>query len=431
MSDERGPRLGYGEEAGLSPVRPGSQSERVDRVLERARRSRFWALRIGAVDASRFDEVPPVSKSELLEDQLANPPYGSRHCVDETQIARIFSTSGTSGVPLLRVMTARDWQSAVERVATNFRGLDRVGPVLVTSPADHFGPAMTMEAIAASGLAPVGAGRWTTQMRAQYIASASPVALAGVPSYLLHLGDIGRQLGLRFEDAGIERILAFGEGGGSQRGMKSRLSESYGGAEVLDGYGMSETGPLGRACPDGHGLHLYHPELLVESLDPATGAPVPDGELGELVITTLEVEAQPLIRYRTGDLVRLARWARCSCGSDGRRTIGPLQGRADDMIVFRGVNIFPAIVAELVAGEESLAGAFEIVVDERDVLATIVLRVEPSAGVSTVAALNAKRRLASRLQDVLGINLETQLEEPGSVDVELPSGKHRNVRRIR
>lgn len=400
-------------------------------LFHRARRSPFWATRLPTSCREGLAGIRPVTKRELVDDQASHPPYGSTLCVVPTEIARIFGTSGTSGLPLLRALTTGDWRRAVARVATNFTDLARVAPVVVLSPSDHFGPAMTIEAITGAGLMPVAAGRWSTEARARFIAASHPVAISGVPSYLLHLAHTARDMGLRFEDARVERILAFGEAGASQPAMKARLQEAYGGVEVRDGYGMSEAGPLGRGCPDGHGMHFYEPELLVECLDPESGDPVPDGELGELVITTLELEAQPLIRYRTGDLVRLAPRAPCSCGSSARRTIGPMEGRADDMVVYRGVNIFPSSIADVIAAEDSLTDVFELVVDEREVMASLRLRVEPVTALSRAAAAETERYLAQRLSEVLGVSIPIIVEHPGGVDVSLASGKHRHVRRIR
>lgn len=408
------------------------QLVRMARTVRWARQSEFWSRRLPGADPAweNWAEIPNVTKRELIENQAEHAPYGSSLCVATDQIARVFATSGTTGHQLLRALSQADWANAIDRAADNIRDLAPGTPVMVLSPADLFGASIVQAAIQSTNLVPVMAGRWSTEARARFIASARPAAVVGVPSYLLHLADIAGEHGLDLSEAGVARIVSFGEPGGSQPAVRARLRERYGEIQIIDGYGMTEAGPLGRGCPAGAGLHFDEGDFVVECLDPSTQTPVADGEMGELVITTLRVEAHPLIRYRTGDLVRLAAPGVCACGSWARRTEGSLQGRTDEMIWYRGVNLFPSTIGALIARENALTESFELVVDGRRALLSLQLRVESASPLTDSEAKRLAADIAGKLRDALGIEVPTIVESPGSIHVELSNGKFRRVRRL-
>ena len=163
-----------------------------------------------------------------------------------------------------------------------------------------------------------------------------PRVLCCTPTYALHLADVARKESI---DVRVEKIIVAGEPGGSIPSVRERMSAAWGGAEVVDHYGMTEVGPVAfQKTGEPGALHIIEESYFAEVIDPQTLAPVVDGELGELVLTSLGRIAWPLLRYRTGDLVRRR----------GSALEGGIIGRADDMVVVRGVNIYPSAVDAVV-----------------------------------------------------------------------------------
>src|SRR5207302_274319 len=186
--------------------------------------------------------------------------------------------------------------------------------------------------------------------------------------------------------------------------------------DACDIYGLSEViGPgVAMECRDGKGaLHVFDDHFYPEVVDPGTGEPSPPGVLGELVLTTLTKEALPVLRYRTGDVTRFVDEP-CPCGRTFRR-IARLSGRTDDMLVIRGVNVFPSEIEAVVLEEPALAGQYQIWVDRRSTMAELTVKTELAAAESVPSREDVERRVRERLAERLRIRVEVSCGEPGSV----------------
>jgi phenylacetate-CoA ligase len=200
-------------------------------------------------------------------------------------------------------------------------------------------------------------------------------------------------------------------------GFRHKLEEAWGGGyDACDIYGLSEViGPgVAAECRENKGgMHVFEDHFYPEIIDPGSDDPVPEGERGELVITTLTKEAQPVIRYRTGDITRFLPGG-CPCGRTARR-IARIEGRADDMLIIRGINVYPREIEEVLLDEESVSGTYAIIVDRRATLPELIARVE----VADPSLLDRKdevgRRLADRLHDRVRIRVTVDVRDPGTI----------------
>jgi phenylacetate-CoA ligase len=234
-------------------------------------------------------------------------------------------------------------------------------------------------------------GGMSSALRARVIAENRCTVLCCTPTYALHLAEASREAGIDPATTAIRRVVVAGEPGGSLPAVRDRISAAWNGSRVSDHHGMTETGPVTYEDPARPGaLVMLENSFLAEVIDPHTLRPVDDGHRGELVLTTLRRTASPLIRYRTGDLV-------AARGTDGRLILeGGILGRVDDMLVVRGVNVYPAAVDEIV---RSVAGTAEyrVTVDRRPALAALEIEIEGDA--------TAANRLAGRLKEDLALRI--------------------------
>jgi phenylacetate-CoA ligase len=198
--------------------------------------------------------------------------------------------------------------------------------------------------------------------------------------------------------------------------FRSKLEAAWGGIDACDIYGLSEViGPgVAAECREGKGaMHVFDDHFLPEIVDPDTGAPAADGSPGELVITTLTKEALPVLRYRTGDVTRFVDGP-CPCGRTHRR-IARLSGRTDDMLVIRGVNVFPSEIEAAVLEDPALAGQYQIWVDRRGALAELTVKAELTGPADVPMRHEVERRLRERLAERLRIRVEVSCADPGSL----------------
>ena len=234
--------------------------------------------------------------------------------------------------------------------------------------------------------------------------------LCCTPTYALHLGTVAGERGPSLRDSRVRAIVVGGEAGGSIAATRARIEELWPGATVYDHHGMTEVGPVSHACPAAPGvLHVLEDRYLCELVDPATGAPVAPGgrEPGELVLTTLGREGSPALRYRTGDLVRAGPRGACACGRTTQRLEGGILARADEMVVVRGVNLFPSAVEELVRSVPGIT-EYRVEVDRSRPLAEVRLQIEASGA-------HAARQLQEEFRRVYGLRVPVQLARPGEL----------------
>lgn len=286
--------------------------------------------------------VPLTTKAEIAADFAAHPPYGSNLTFPREQYTRLCQTSGTTGRPLAILDTPASWDWMLGNWATIYEA-GGVRPGDRVYFAFSFGPFLgfwtAFEAAARYGCLCIPGGGLSSAARLRAIAAHEPQVLCCTPTYALHLAEVSARENVAITGT-VRKIFVAGEPGGSVPAVRARISEAWRGAEVLDHYGLTEIGPVAyQASGEPDVLWINTDRYFAEVLHPQTLEPVATGELGELILTSLGRAAWPLLRYRTGDLVR-------------RRADGALEGgilgRADDMIVVRGVNIYPSAVDAVV-----------------------------------------------------------------------------------
>ena len=293
----------------------------------------------------RIAELPFTEKDELRASQAAHPPLGAQAAIDIAQAARIYSTSGTSGAPLYIPLTRHDveqWRE-IGRKTYSCNGLKAGERVVTTYGAGPFVAGASLAAFEAIGAVHIPVGVGNTEKLLAAVERLQPEALACTPSYALYLSE-------RFPGKhSVRRIIVGGEPGGGEQSFRDKLQSAFG-ARVYEIMGIGDiAASLWGECPAQAGMHFSAEGLIhVELIDPDSGkgAAMKDGATGELVYTHLAREAAPLLRFRSRDHVRI--WASgCSCGRSSLRV--RCIGRTDDMLIVRGVNVFPSAVREVVA----------------------------------------------------------------------------------
>jgi phenylacetate-CoA ligase len=250
-------------------------------------------------------------------------------------------------------------------------------------------------------------------------------AIACTPSYLLHIGEVAEKMGISIRDDTDLQMGFLGAEPWSEQ-MRTRIQDWLG-IRAYDIYGTSElSGPMFTECSEQQGIHIWGDLALLEVVDPATGEVLEAGEEGELTVTMLQKEALPMVRYRTGDLTVIDT-DRCACGRTHPR-IGRIRGRVDDMLIVRGINVFPSQVEHTLLEIPEVGKHFQIVVDRKGALDSMLVRVEVSeeAFSDRIPDLMViKRKVEHRLKSSLNVSVEVELVEPGT----LPrfEGKSRKV----
>jgi phenylacetate-CoA ligase len=347
---------------------------------------------------------PLTTKQELVEDQAAHPPYGSNLTHPVGHYTRCHQTSGTTGAPLRWLDTPESWAAMTDDWATVLRaaGITAADRIFF---AFSFGPFLgfwlAFEAAGKLGVLSIAGGGMSSAQRARVIREHACTVLCCTPTYALHLAEASRAEGIDPSTGRIRLVVVAGEPGGSIPAIRQSIATAWGGARVFDHHGMTETGPVTYEHPGRPGdLVVMERSFLAEVIDPATTLPVQAGERGELVLTTLRRTGSPLIRYRTGDLVQSRR-------IDGDRVLeGGILGRVDDMVVVRGVNVYPTALDALVRTSAS-AGEYRVTVDRRSHLAELSIELESDAAEAEA--------VSRRIQESLALRVPVTVAAPGSL----------------
>jgi phenylacetate-CoA ligase len=353
--------------------------------------------------------LPFTGKSDLRE----HYPFGLL-AVPRERLVRVHASSGTGGKATIVGYTAADlevWTTVMARslvMAGVREGMvvhNAYGYGLFTG---GLGFHQGAERIGAT-VVPVSGG--LTERQARLLRDLGGQVLCCTPSYALNIAQALRDAGIGLDELALE-VGSFGAEPWTEP-MRERIQRELG-LVALNMYGLSEiVGPgVSAECREGRsGSHVHEDHFLVETVDPATGEPVPPGEHGELVFTTLTKEALPLLRYRTGDIAALT-LDRCVCGRTLAR-MGPVIGRRDDMLIIRGVNLYPSEVELALLGVEGVAPHYQIVVERPEVMDELTVRCEPSSAGADRADLAA--RVGRALHAETGIGMNVELLEPGQV----------------
>jgi phenylacetate-CoA ligase len=256
----------------------------------------------------------------------------------------------------------------------------------------------------------------STKKQLMILQDFGPTAICCTPTYALYLAEQGEEMGIDMRSLKL-RVGIFGAEPWSEN-IRQKIEDSLG-ITALDIYGLSEIiGPgVAMECIEGrNGLHVFEDHFIVETINPNTGEVVPYGEEGELVFTSLTKEAFPLIRYRTRDMSRLMKEP-CRCGRTLAR-ISRILGRSDDMLIIRGVNVFPSQIESVLVSIEGLEPHYELIVDRVGTLDTLEIRVEMSENVFSdeVRVLQGlEKRITKDIKDYLGVTANVRLVEPKSL----------------
>jgi len=351
-------------------------------------RSPFYRRKLDAAgvrpeQVRSYDDVrtiPFTEKEELRASQDRHPPWGDFGCITPREAVRVFQTSGTTGQPVRVMLSRKDWHDNFYEQFSHFRcgyGLTEDDVLFVPFNYGLFvawwGFQMAMER---AGLMVIPGGGQGSKDRLRSMLDWGATVVCGTPSYLLYLAETARKNGIDLPGSSIRKIVAAGEPGAAVLSTKKAL-ESQWGAECFDDIGSTEITNFGYECVRHQGTHVVESMLLAEVLDPETLAPLPDGEIGELVLTNLCCESMPLIRYRTRDLVRFNR-ATCECGRTFLRLDGGVLGRTDDMFHFAGVNIFPTQIQNLLHKIDEFSQEYQLVVPRMGSGERLKIQVEPA-----------------------------------------------------
>ena len=342
----------------------------------------FYGARLrgaGLTDARLFqssdylESLPFTCKSDLVEDQEAHPPFGTNLTFPLDRYIHLHQTSGTMGKPLrwLDTRESWDWWARCWGAVYHAAGI---------TPADRiyfafsFGPFIGFWAAWAGcekiGALAISGGAQNSYQRLRNLIELQATALCCTPSYALHLAEVARKENIDLGKSAVRRIVVAGEPGGSVPGTRARIEEAWG-ARVFDHTGATEIGAHGLTCLGQCGVHLNEGEFLIEVINPLDEKPADEGEL---VITNLGRIGSPVLRYRTGDHVRINRNA-CECGRSFVRMDGGIVGRLDQMLIVRGVNIFPSSLESIVRSFPSVE-EFRIVIDTVDAIDQLSLVIE-------------------------------------------------------
>ena len=373
----------------------------------------FWRDRLSGVSSwGDFERLPMTTKSEILADQAAHPPFGSNLTHPLERYVRLHQTSGSSGDQPLRWLDTveswewweRIWAEHVYRAA-GVSVDDRVffafsfGPFIGFWSA--FGGAQRLGAMCVSG------GAMTTEQRVRNMLDLGATVLMCTPTYALRLADVASEIGVNLSAGSVRTTIHAGEPGASIPATRAAIEAAYS-TVSYDHTGMTELGPTGHSCSQRDGVHLIESEFIFEVADD-----------GELIASNLGRWGMPLFRYRTGDRVTVSREA-CSCGSPFLKMVGGIRGRVDDMFTVRGVNLYPSQIEDIVRRHPEVT---EFVIEHRRErrMDEVTLLVE------SARATFAADRLEAELRQALGVRLECRVVAPGT----LPKAELKSRRLVR
>ncbi len=399
------------------------QLERLESTLNRVYmnvpfyRKKFDGIGFNPEDLRSLDDLqklPFTTKNDLRE----NYPYGL-FAVPLREVVRVHASSGTTGMSTVVGYSKTDiktWSNLVARILTA-GGITKDDVIQITFNYGLFTGAFGLhygaERVGASVI-PISSGN--TKRQIQIMQDFKTSALVGTPSYAMLIADTMMEMGINPNSLSLKYGLFGAEpwSDAMRKDLESKLK-----IVVTDNYGLSEVmGPgVAGECLEQNGLHIAEDHFLVELINPDTLETARPGEVGELVITTLTKEAFPVIRYRTRDLTRLLP-DRCGCGRTMRR-MTRVFGRTDDMLIIRGVNVFPQQIETVLFEIEGIAPHYQIVIDRKGALDETTVNVEVSESIffdEMKKQSELKETIKKRLASELGISVEVKLVEKKTLE---------------
>jgi phenylacetate-CoA ligase len=368
----------------------------------------FYSLKLRATDLDLetmtledfSEQMPFTTRAEWTRDQIDNPPFGTNLTYPLDRYIRFCRTSGSTGRPMIWLDTRETWDAMLDSWARVFAAAGLADPTRFFY-AFSFGPFLgfwtAYEAAAKVGHMCIPAGGLSSAARLRLLLDTQAEVLCCTPTYAVRLAHVAEAEGIDLAEASVKVIIVAGETGGSIPATRDHISEHWHGARVFDHHGMTEVGPVTYECPAEPGvLHVMEDAFYPEVLD------------DELVLTTLRRPGSPLLRYRTGDLVSAERRCPCACGTTELCLLGGILGRKDDMIVIRGVNVFPAAIEEIVRSVDGV-DEYRVELFSRNDQAQMKVLIEGPGGEET------RRRLEKRFQQALFLRIPVELVVAGSL----------------
>ncbi len=323
-----------------------------------------------------LSNLPFTNKQELIADQELYPLFGRNLTYPLNEYIRLHQTSGTTGKPLKILDTQESWDWWAECWTSVYQaaGVTRDDVVFL---AFSFGPFIgfwsAYEGAKRLGALTVPGGGMDSVQRLRAMQEVDATVLVCTPSYALHLAEVAQEHGLDMRASDVRITIHAGEPGASIPSTRDRIQNAWN-ARTYDHAGMTEMGAFGFSCSEQHGVHVNEGEFIAEILDPATNQPVQEGQTGELILTNLGRWGNPAIRYRTGDLVRHGGYS-CACGRSFLLLPGGVLGRVDDMLIIRGVNVYPSALANILHRFPEVS-EYRVIVTSEESMDEIALQVE-------------------------------------------------------
>jgi phenylacetate-CoA ligase len=406
---------------------PAEELDRLQYRLAKTQAYRLYAfspfyharMRDAGVHPDDIRSLADVRKLPFMYKTDLRDNYPDRlFTVPREELVRYHVSSGTTGKPTVVGYTEKDlelWTESLARALTSI-GLSRGDVIQVSYGYGLFTGGLGLhygaERIGATVL-PTSVGN--TERQIELMQDLGATAIACTPSYLLHIGETADRMGINLgRDTDLRTGILGAEPWSEQ--MRRHIQDWLG-IRAFDIYGTSElSGPMFTECAEQRGIHIWRDLALVEIIDSETGEPLPPGERGELVITMLQKEAMPLVRYRIGDITSVLDEA-CPCGRAHPR-IERITGRVDDMLIIRGINVFPSQIEHALLEIPEIGEHFQIVVERKKTLDDMLVRVELSKGAFSDKIgdlMGIQRKVAHRLKNTLNVAVDVEIVEPGSL----------------
>jgi phenylacetate-CoA ligase len=369
-----------------------------------------------------FEEIPFLTKDEIRQDQKEHPPFGSNLCVSLKELARVQGTSGTTGKPTAFGISKGDMDRIAEAHARTMWGFGmRQNDIVFIGSFfslywGSWGALLGAERLGAVAF-PFGAGvPGQTDRAIEWMKEVKPTIFYGTPSYSLYLAERAKERGIDPAKDFNFRILFFsGEPGAGVPATKKRIEETYG-ALCIDAGSTAEMSPWMANCECGHrrGMHLWQDIVYAELVDPVTRKRVPYGKEGVTVYTHLERTSQPMIRFWAGDL---SLWVNdsCPCGRTYPRLPRGIYGRADDMFIIRGENVYPSAIEDVIRGIEGFGDEYRIVITRDKTMDEMIVQAEYVKGIDPERIPQLQKKLESELK-ARGLRSVVQMMEPDRLE---------------
>ena len=373
--------------------------------------SPFYAKKFEGIDLgdvktqADFEKLPFTDKGDLREAY----PLGLA-AVPQEKIVRIHSSSGTTGTPVIIPYTQKDVEDWAIQFARcyEYAGVTSEDRVQITPGYGLWTAGIGFQAgceLLGAMAVPMGPGN--TEKQLQFMMDMQTTVFTATASYALLIAEEVEKRGIK-DKICLRKLITGSERAGEK--IRKRIVDALG-VEYYDIYGLTEIyGPgIGINCAHGHGMHVWSDFVYVEIIDPDTGEVLPDGEWGEIVLTTLVKEGAPLIRFRTHDLSRIIP-GECACGHNEHPRIDTITGRSDDMMKIHGVNVFPAQIEEVLAEFPELSSEYQIRLSHLDGRDTMRIYVETNGSVDWE---DLRRRVAKRVKHRIGFTPLVKIVELG------------------